>query len=489
MAVFVEMYNADREFHLLIEFLNKHAEPKGTVDEAVPSPSPSQTEQEAAPTPTPTLTADRLIVQTPRSNANPSGTVVSLDAQTFDNFLTQGPAFVKFFAPWCGHCKKLAPTWIQLGRHMQHTLNIAEVDCEQHKALCTSQSVTGFPMMFYYANGVKTEYSGGRSYDQLVSFAEKASNPNMQVIDASELDRVVREQAVFYLLLHNGSDPHIVTDIAKASSVLLGSPPIYVSTAAALFQKYVPSSTSSALLAFKDHDAREPVSVFYPIPPPASSAALVQWLHTHRFSSSFELSKDVFQQVMYAPHNPLVVIVATPDSHRGTVPPKLADIAQKWRLRKSATGREVVFTWMDAGTWGKWLKDMYGVKPGTAPAIVVADHERLVYYDRDAAGHEIAFNSVSIASALDAILTGKANPRQSRTVVERVVHSLTGALVRLEASVVAHPYMTAADHPRTHWRSCAGTSDGIDGRPCRLGGRATARQGRSYRLTSYLYML
>ena len=60
---------------------------------------------------------------------------------------------------------------------MQHKLNVAEVDCELHKALCTSQGVTGFPMMFYYALGAKTEYSGGRSYDQLVSFADKASNP------------------------------------------------------------------------------------------------------------------------------------------------------------------------------------------------------------------------------------------------------------------------------------------------------------------------
>lgn len=60
---------------------------------------------------------------------------------------------------------------------MQHKLNVAEVDCEQYKALCTSQGVTGFPMMFYYANGAKTEYTGGRSYDQLVSFSDKASNP------------------------------------------------------------------------------------------------------------------------------------------------------------------------------------------------------------------------------------------------------------------------------------------------------------------------
>ena len=104
---FVDTYSADREFHLLLEYLGAHAEPKRTsekVEEPSPAPSlaPTPTEQleEATPTPTPSPPADHLVVQTPRTDANPSGTVVSLDVQTFDSFLVQGPAFIKFFAPW-----------------------------------------------------------------------------------------------------------------------------------------------------------------------------------------------------------------------------------------------------------------------------------------------------------------------------------------------------------------------------------------------------
>ncbi|KAF8451098.1 thioredoxin-like protein [Boletus edulis BED1] len=446
---FVETFNTDREFHLLIEFLQERAEPQGTSQkEDVPTPAEQAATATATPSPSPSPTADRLVVQTPRTNANPSGTVVSLNVQTFDHFLAQGPAFIKFFAPWCGHCKKLAPTWTQLGRRMQHTLNVAEVDCDQQKALCASQGVTGFPMMFFYAHGTKTEYTGGRSYDQLISFADKASNPTMQTIDATQLEQVVRNNPVMYLLLHDASNDRIVTDVAKGAQVLLGSPPVYVSTSSELLRKYNLASrpVSAALLAFKDGDAREPVAVFhFGSALTAQEDTMQAWMHAHRFPSALELSKEVFQQVMLAPHAPLVVIVAAPEGQQGTVSDKLVEIAKKWRLRVhgSAGGREVVFTWMDAGQWGKWLKDMYGVRVQNEPVVVVADHSQLVYYDKDGSKHAILLNSISISSALESILAGTAHAKPSRSVLERGVHAMNTGLVWLEGAIPAHPYVTA----------------------------------------------
>lgn len=107
---------------------------------------------------------------------NPTGEVLSLDHDLFTSTLSNGPAFVKFFAPWCGHCKKLAPVWKQLARHMKNKLTIAEVNCDDHTSLCKSQSIEGYPTLLYFdKDGVKTEHNGGRKLEQLKVFSERAA--------------------------------------------------------------------------------------------------------------------------------------------------------------------------------------------------------------------------------------------------------------------------------------------------------------------------
>ena len=79
----------------------------------------------------------------------------------------------------CGHCKKLAPTWRQLASEMQHKVNIAEVDCQAHGALCHKQGITGYPMLRFYGGvGTKTEYIGARKLEEFVAFVEKVYEPS-----------------------------------------------------------------------------------------------------------------------------------------------------------------------------------------------------------------------------------------------------------------------------------------------------------------------
>jgi len=82
---------------------------------------------------------------------------------------------VKFYAPWCGHCKKLAPTWGQLADEYakEDGVVIAKVDCTVHKSVCDKEGVKGYPTLKMFAGSTAGEkYSGGRDFNALKKFID-----------------------------------------------------------------------------------------------------------------------------------------------------------------------------------------------------------------------------------------------------------------------------------------------------------------------------
>ena len=52
---------------------------------------------------------------------------------------------VEFYAPWCGHCKSLAPEWQKAAKELNGIARVAAVDCDAHKELASKYDVKGFP--------------------------------------------------------------------------------------------------------------------------------------------------------------------------------------------------------------------------------------------------------------------------------------------------------------------------------------------------------
>ncbi|XP_064596937.1 thioredoxin domain-containing protein 5-like [Liolophura sinensis] len=119
----------------------------------------------------------------------PKKTLVELD-ETYEDKIQKGHWFIKFYAPWCGHCKRLAPTWEELAKTFEfnENINIAKVDCTQHKTVCDKHSVKGYPSLIWFSDGKQSEkYSGSRSHEDLKKYvSDMTSKTNGEAKNTAE---------------------------------------------------------------------------------------------------------------------------------------------------------------------------------------------------------------------------------------------------------------------------------------------------------------
>jgi len=109
-----------------------------------------------------------------KEEEKPKAGVLSLTAANFDAELEKKPLAVKFFAPWCGHCKRLAPTWVEFAEaNPDSPFVVAEVDCTAQKELCNKYEVHGYPTIKYLVKGeTPVEFHGARTKEALQKWAD-----------------------------------------------------------------------------------------------------------------------------------------------------------------------------------------------------------------------------------------------------------------------------------------------------------------------------
>ncbi|KAI4301712.1 hypothetical protein L6164_034963 [Bauhinia variegata] len=112
--------------------------------------------------------------------------VVVLTEDNFEKEVGQDRnALVEFYAPWCGHCKRLAPEYEKLGTSFKKAKSvlIGKVDCDEHKSLCSKYGVSGYPTIQWFPKGSlePKKYEGARTAEALTEFVNKEGGTNVKI--------------------------------------------------------------------------------------------------------------------------------------------------------------------------------------------------------------------------------------------------------------------------------------------------------------------
>ena len=113
--------------------------------------------------------------------------VAVLKKDNFEDFIKNNKfAFVKFYAPWCGHCKNLKPAYEKAAQSLAGIAKVAAVNCDEevNKPFCGQMGVQGFPTLKIVRPGKKPgrpivdAYEGPRTAKGIVE-AVKDKVPNI----------------------------------------------------------------------------------------------------------------------------------------------------------------------------------------------------------------------------------------------------------------------------------------------------------------------
>eukprot|EP00486_Rosalina_sp_Unknown_P005419 CAMPEP_0201563502 /NCGR_PEP_ID=MMETSP0190_2-20130828/481_1 /ASSEMBLY_ACC=CAM_ASM_000263 /TAXON_ID=37353 /ORGANISM="Rosalina sp." /LENGTH=479 /DNA_ID=CAMNT_0047978379 /DNA_START=100 /DNA_END=1539 /DNA_ORIENTATION=- len=160
--------------------------------------------------------------------------VFTLTTENFDKFIGDNPrVLVEFYAPWCGHCKALAPEYEKAAQAIAADEGIeaklAKVDATVEKDLATKFGVKGFPTLKFFTGDpeVPADYSGGRTESTIVQWLRTRSMPPVSILESSDdVDAFKKKGRVVLVGFFDaeGDEAKALNDVAEANreSVVVG---------------------------------------------------------------------------------------------------------------------------------------------------------------------------------------------------------------------------------------------------------------------------
>jgi protein disulfide-isomerase A6 len=107
--------------------------------------------------------------------------------------IKKGIWLVEYYAPWCGHCKNLAPEYEKAAKALKGIANIASVDATKERP---DEQISGYPTIKFYNDGKSSDYDGPRTADGIIDFMLRKFRNVRAVLDRLQMKELEEDLQV-----------------------------------------------------------------------------------------------------------------------------------------------------------------------------------------------------------------------------------------------------------------------------------------------------
>jgi len=282
--------------------------------------------------------------------------VIELSTDNFDDQIKENSVIlVEFFAPWCGHCKTLAPKYEKAATDLKGKAPIAKVDCTLSEPVCTRFGVRGYPTLKLFRDGKHSEYNGAREAEALVSYMKKQVLPAVSVLESGDVKAFADSDKVVIIGFFENTEGVEYSAFIQVAKQLRDDYTFGVSSDSALATEL--GAKLPGVILFKKFDDRKNVydeSSF-------TKDDLADFIQLNSVPTMDEIGPQNYQKFIDS-GLPLAYLFVT-DEDRATTGPLVESVAKEFKGK-------VNFVYIDAQQYGGHASNL-NLKSGNWPAFSV----------------------------------------------------------------------------------------------------------------------